>query len=104
MIDQGGRNCETKKFFATEERENSRVRKTLPHPDDFVCAPYSTVEMPPRILSEYPTRSIYIYIARSNRFIDNRQYFIPNNNRKGNKRRRRRRQTNDTLVPWPIRH
>ncbi len=61
-------------FFATEERENSRVRKTLPHPEAFVCAPYSTVEMPPRILAEYPARSIYI--AGSNRVIDNRQDFI----------------------------
>ncbi len=64
----------------------------------FVCVPYSTVKMPPRILSEYPARSIYIYIyiAKSNIVIDNRQDFIPNNNRKGNKRRRR--QPNDTYV------
>jgi hypothetical protein len=37
--------------------------------------------MPPRILSIYPARSIYI--ARSNRVIDNRQDFIPNNKWEG---------------------
>jgi hypothetical protein len=50
--------------------------------------------------SQYILPDLYIYIARSNRVIDNRQDFIPNKNGKGNKRRRRRRrQTNDTLVP-----